>query len=222
MLKYITAFFLFVLIASCGRSNEERNNTSESLKNSSTIPKEELHDLINSFLIEENNKGLIVLQTSEVRKLENRLITQNGDTVIDDTLPAPIWEFRFNRRVFNNIVEKGLLDSTEAYYIFESMKPNFTIVLDSSRLYRKAISEDKLNSFFSSGNDIEGFRKLEVATGATTFIILSTPLLNKTNTKAFIAANSYELGQHINRTHYMLEKKNGNWQVVFKDFNIFF
>ncbi len=214
-------FFLYaVLLLSCNRNSELHSvssNNIEDVEQAFLLDKEELHQLVNG-LLESDSVGnyLIILQTRDVLNLKSYRITDSGDTVIDNSIPPPPGEFSYNKGDFDYLVKQGYLDTAEANYMFEQIKPTLTVTLDSALLVREGVDNEKLSSYFPDRNRAAGFRKLKEETGADGIVELSTPLVTEDKTKALIMMNGHCGRLCGGGALYLVEKIEGKWVVVHK------
>jgi hypothetical protein len=220
MCRYHLFFLFALLMLSCNKNNEQQidalSNTEE-VAQTLLLDKEELHQLVNG-LLESDSVGayLIILQTRDVINWKNYRITDSGDTIIDNSIPPPAWEFSYNKDDFDYLVRQGYLDTTEANYMFEQIKPIITVTLDSALLVREGIDYEKLTSFFPDRNRAASFKKLEGETGAKGFVRLSTPLVTEDKSKALISMIGYCGRLCGGGALYLLEKVEGNWKIIYK------
>lgn len=220
MYRYKAILLFAALLISCSRNDVQQDIAQKEIEEVEAVfqlSDYELHALVNGLLQSDSfsyDAGIVVLQTNDVKLDENYLLMVSGDTV-HGVSGYPVWEFRYKKSLLEGFAQQGYLDTIEAEYMFEQIKPNLTVTLDSAQLLRKGINYDKLSKFFTDKNTKEGYKRLEKETGAKEYIMLSTPLITEDKTKALIRVNGYCGRLCGSGILYLLEKVENQWQVIY-------
>jgi hypothetical protein len=137
------------------------------------------------------------------------------DSATADNLP----EFnviQYNWLSIYPFAERRNLNKEDVDFMYKSIDPTRTFLLDSNRVKLPVMTEKKFSEFFQDSGINKGYERIKRKYGTSCYISVSTPVFNSNYTKVIISI-SYLCGPMWgNGYEFILEKKNGKWTIMDK------
>jgi hypothetical protein len=131
-----------------------------------------------------------------------------------DYLPPPPTDFiDYSEDFFSVMIERNLIDSTDANYMYSNIDSSSVINIDSSLISKPTLTKKFLDSLFDK--DIEyAYDYLEKKFGSNCFIRVGTPVFNKSKTRLILAVDYYCGPLNGQGYIFILKKENDKWMII--------
>jgi len=137
-------------------------------------------------------------------------------------LPDPPAEFtsgalgiiKCDSNIFIPLIRRNLLNSEEAWFMYNSIDPSKAFNLDSSRVFLPTIDKTQFGKLFDSDDYYEGYEQLKTKYGTSCYITVSTPIFNADYSKILLFINYYCGPTWGQGYQFVLKKKDGHWRLI--------
>jgi hypothetical protein len=168
----------------------------------------ELNSIVNELAIVRFPRTAVI--QIETQKVFKEYVVKSKDSIPEPPPPGFIF---FPKTEFNVFVQRNLIDSLDADYMYSHIDSSKIYHLNSSKISKPLISAREKGLIFK--NDFEsGYHYLKSKYGTSCFILVSSPVFNKNFTKAILTID-YCCGP-LNGQGYIiiLGKENNKWKII--------
>ena len=116
----------------------------------------------------------------------------------------------------DQLVSDKILDSLEAKYMYASIDSSFIFFLDTNQMSLPIISKPEFNQLFNSDKN-GGYQKLKEKYGSSCFLKVTTPIFNADFTKMIISVSDLCGPKWGGGFVFVLQKKNGKWNLIYEE-----
>ena len=128
--------------------------------------------------------------------------------------PPRVDRIEYSHYLFKALVDRELLDSIEADFMYSSINPSFIYKIDSSLVSRSIVSKEYLDSLFKQGMNYAEYDRIEREFGTSCFIRVATPIYNESRDKLILAIDYY-CGPLWGQGYvFVLKKENNRWLII--------
>ncbi len=127
--------------------------------------------------------------------------------------PPPPGLINYSKHFFNAMVERELIDSLDANYMYSNIDSSLTINIDSSLISKTLLSKSFLDSIFEIDFD-SAYTYLQNKYGTGCYINVGTPVFNYSKTRLILAVD-YHCGPLYGQGYiFILKKENDKWTII--------
>ena len=127
--------------------------------------------------------------------------------------PPPPDLIDYSKDFFSAMIERKLIDSIDANYMYSSIDSSLVIVIDSNVISKPTLSKRDLDSLFEQDIDL-AYEYLDKRYGTSCFIKVGTPIFNQSYTKLILAVD-YFCGPLNGQGYiFILKKENNKWMII--------
>lgn len=171
---------------------------------------EDLYVVIDEMLrFNYHDAGIVILDLSKVRKYER------GQDETTSPPPPSLNFVYYDRSLFLDLFKENLIDSLDVNYMFNQIDSLKEFTLDSSRIDKQSLRFTVLKPWFKQYGIDSTYQILRKKFNANSFIRISTPLISKNGNKMLLDIDSHCGGLCGGGMTYLLEKKNGKWEIIY-------
>lgn len=128
--------------------------------------------------------------------------------------PPGVDRIEYSHYLFKALVDRELLDSIEADFMYSSINPSSIYKIDSSLVSRSLVSKEHLDSLFTQGMNYAEYDRIEREFGTSCFIRVATPIYNESRDKLILAIDYY-CGPLWGQGYvFVLMKENNRWLII--------
>ena len=138
------------------------------------------------------------------------------DNIAPSEPPPPPREdmIEYSHYLFKAFVERELLDSIEADFMYSSINPSSIYKIDSKLVSRNIVSKEHLDSIFRHAMDYDAYDKIEKEFGTSCFIRVATPIYNESRDKLILAIDYYCSPLWGQGYVFVLKKERNRWLII--------
>lgn len=195
--------FLILLTVSLISCNSETKNIKIEFN------QKELNQIVDEIILNRFEKvSLIQIETKPIYK---SISTDTSDKNSSDQ-PPPV-SIVYSKSFFETMIEKELLDKTDANFMYSNIDSSKIYYLDSTIISKPTVSKNYLDSLFS--NDLDyAYNYLRKRFATSCFLRIGTPTFNQTLTKMILSIDYYCRPEYGEGYIFVLKKVNGKWTII--------
>ena len=127
--------------------------------------------------------------------------------------PPPPDLINYSKDFFNTMIERNLIDSMDADYMYSIIDSSLILNIDSNLISKPTLTKQYLDSLFDKDIDY-AYDYLEKRFGSSCYIIVGTPVFNKTKTRLILAVDYY-CGPLSGQGYiFILKKESDKWMII--------
>ena len=181
-----------------------------------------------TFQIQDNQKDFHKIVDEIVRYRLNRVSVVQIETMpiyktipIDSSYidthdyppPPPPDLIYYSNDFFNVMIERNLIDSIDAAFMYSSIDSSKMMNVDSNLISKPTLQKEYIDSLFDKDFDY-AYNFLDEKFGSSCFIKVGTPVFNKTKTRLILAVD-YFCGPLDGQGYiFILKKENDKWMII--------
>ncbi|MCL3780958.1 hypothetical protein EMN47_11245 [Prolixibacteraceae bacterium JC049] len=202
-MRWISKFLMITLLISC--FTESKNKQIDNNQN-------EFNQIVDKIVRYKLNRVSVVqIETMPICKLIP--IDSSYMNSHDYPPPPPPDLINYSKDFFSTMIERNLIDSIDANYMYSIIDSSLVIKIDSSLISKPTLTKQYLGSLFNKDIDY-AYDYLEKRFGASCFIRVGTPVFNKARTKLILAINYYCGPLDGQGYIFILKKENNKWMII--------
>ena len=127
--------------------------------------------------------------------------------------PPPPNLIDYSKDFLNAMVERNLIDSIDADYMYSIIDSSMILNVDSNLISKPTLPKQYLDSLFDKDIDY-AYDFLEKRFGTSCFIRVGTPIFNKTKTCLILSVDYYCGPLYGQGYIFILKKENNKWMII--------
>ncbi|MFD0975424.1 hypothetical protein [Salinimicrobium gaetbulicola] len=127
--------------------------------------------------------------------------------------PPPPDLIYYSNDFFNAMIERNLIDSIDAEYMYTIIDSSLTVHIDSNLISKATLTKQHLDSLLDQDIDY-AYDFIEKRFGTSCFIRVGTPVFNKPKTRLILAVDYYCGPLNGQGYIFILKKENDKWMII--------
>jgi len=127
--------------------------------------------------------------------------------------PPPPNLIDYSKDFFAAMIERKLIDSIDANFMYSNIDSNIVISIDSNLISKPTLTKQNLDSLFEMDIDY-AYDYLEKRFGTSCFIRVGTPVFNKDKTRVILTVDYYCGPLYGQGYIFILKKEKDKWMIM--------
>ena len=127
--------------------------------------------------------------------------------------PPPLNLIDYSKDFFAAMIERKLIDSIDANFMYSNIDSNIVISIDSNLISKPTLTKQNLDNLFEKDIDY-AYDYLEKRFGTSCFIRVGTPVFNKDKTRLILAVDYYCGPLYGQGYIFILKKEKDKWMII--------
>ncbi len=127
--------------------------------------------------------------------------------------PPPPDLIDYSKDFFNAMIERNLIDSMDADYMYSIIDSSLILNIDSNLISKPTLTKQYIDSLFDKDIDY-AYDFIEKKFGTSCFIRVGTPIFNKTKTRLILAIDYYCGPLYGQGYIFILKKEHDKWMII--------